>query len=229
MWRSIGCIRKSCSRWLNTQPKKPNDHYYSRLSALCDDLIGSRYFDRKFIGDRETLCKEVLELFECVLSSSDIDTPHTTLMKNIMMEMRGCHIYNESAYDRFSHCLSKSSKEIALENLGPPFAFLCCKLGHFNSPFLESIADYLINNHTKFTLTKKHQIIYSLAQLNYPSLGALEIVEDEMLRINNSNYMMNRCFHLPWILAWYGIIHRQYPARLLERILNDSFLTGTIY
>jgi len=163
--------------------------------------------------DRLEHCRRSFELIERTLSSPrHLDKSHLSLIHKIF-------------FDTLSKCFVNTTSEVVMKRVLPHFMGMCTAVRHHDVKFLEKAAGYLSDNHHDFYDANICPMLHGLAQLYFPSKALAVAVEERLLKSFSriDEYWGSR---LAWTLAWYGMVHRQYPVRLLQKILKDEYIRG---
>lgn len=140
----------------------------------------------------------------------------------IMSRMASTHVYSEKAFDNFSNYLLGNPTEATMLKILPAFLSLCARQRYLNIPLLKLSGIYVAQNIKHYEPFQLQHVIHSLAQLNHSNQATANAIEDYLLKENRyQEYSL-----LAFMLAWYGMVHQQYPASLLEIILTDDYIAG---
>ena len=213
MWRVE--VKRQCSTFFKA--RRSIDDNWNDLKNIYAGCV-----ERLDKQEKAAHCKRVFEAFERTLSSARVDWRHTRMISKIMSTMAVRDMYEESAFEGFSKYLLTTSKEIAMHQVMPGFIALCSKTRYYNSSLLQKCGSYVGENIRCFDGAKLLYVIWSLGVMKVSCPATAKGIEDFLLSENR----YQKVYDLSWMLAWYGMINRHYPTRLLPLILTDTYIAG---
>ena len=206
----------------------PNRSYFPQLSYDANCALLRREVDilssHKLAVEEEEHCRRSFELIIRTLSGPDLDARHVSLIHKVLEAVGKRALYHEGAFNYLSNFFLNTSSEVGMSKILPHFVNLCENRGYYNEELLQRCAQYATENLHKLTDNHILSIVRGLALMCCPNNAFATVVEEHLM--NSRKFDEYSGNYLPWTLALYGMVHRHYPVRVLEKILTDDYIRG---
>ena len=223
MWRLLLLRPLQGSRLTSYLPRRSYGAYHSLLQREVDTILNvSR--GHQHAGEKAGHCRRSFELIATILSSPDLDRGHIAIIEELMAAISHRQGYDEDAFNDFSNFFLDTSIEEGMNTILPHFVTLCRKQRYCNFELLQRCAQYVTDNIHNFHYSQICAIVSSLAVFYSPNAAFVKAVEDRL--INSCDIDGKWGSRLCWNLVYYGMVHRHYPARLLDIVLTDDYIRG---
>lgn len=132
--------------------------------------------------------------------------------------------YRQEFFESLSEALLKTQSEAVFNALLPSFLWVCNRCQHYPKDLLTHTGNHLLDNMCQFNSADINMMVHAFAKFNHHVPGLIDRIErwffeNETLTFEN---------HLPWTLAWAGMVFAEYPRDMLSAILNDEYIEGKI-
>lgn len=132
--------------------------------------------------------------------------------------------YNQTFFDTLSDVLSKTKDETVLKIILPSFMWVCGRRHYYPATLMSNTSQYLLDSLHEFTTTDVSMLVHSYGKLNHHLPGLVGRVEQWFLKRDEMAFEN----HLPWNLAWVGMVFGEFPKEMLVRMLNDEYIEGNL-
>lgn len=133
--------------------------------------------------------------------------------------------YDQEFLDSISDALLRTKDEAIFNALLPSFLWVCARCQYYPRALLHHAGAYLLDNMHKFTSHNINMMVHTFAVFNHHVPGLIGRIERCFLE-NETPTFEN---HLPWTLAWAGMVFAEYPKEILKAILRDEYIEGTVH
>lgn len=130
--------------------------------------------------------------------------------------------YNQAFFDAISDALGETRDENLLKIILPSFMWVCGRRHHYPSRLMRQTSQFLLDSLHELTTTDISMLVHSYAKLNHHLPGLVGRVEAWFLERNEMAFEN----HLPWTLAWAGMVFGEFPREMLVQLLNDEYIEG---
>ena len=176
--------------------------------------------------EEEEHCRRSFELIIRTLSGPYLGGRHVSLIRKVLETVLKRALYHEGAFNDLSNFFINTSSEEGMSKILPHFVNLCVARRYYNEDLLQRCAQYATENLHKLTDRQIFSILRGLVKLYCPNDAFATVVEEHLMNSPHKFDELSGC-HLSWQMAWYGMVHRHYPVRVLEKILTDDYIRGT--
>lgn len=189
----------------------------SNLTKLKDIQLnvyrGRLERDRSYI---EVITHEICD----ILSQASLNRSTLNTIGKVIRLFGFNQPYNQDFFDSISHALLKTTDETLFNALLPSFLWVCSRCQHYPRSLLSHAGQYLLQNTEQFNSPDLNMMVHAFAYFDHRVPGLIERVERWLLA-NGALTVEN---HLPWTLAWAGMVLQEYPAEMLTSMLSDDYI-----
>ena len=166
----------------------------------------------------KVISQEVCEL----LSRTSLDRHTVDVIAKILRSFGFNQPYNQEFFDLISGALLKTTDESVFNALLPSFLWVCARCKHYPKPLLSRAGAYLLDNLHQFNSQDLNMMVHAFAVFNHRVPGLVHAVEKWFF----ANEVLSCGNHLPWSLAWAGMVFSEYPREMLKAVLKDNYIEG---
>lgn len=157
-----------------------------------------------------------------MISGESIDSATLNNMGKVLRLFGFNLLYDQDFFDAISGALLKTQNETIFNALLPSFMWVCSRRQHYPAALFSEAGNHILSNMRRFTSPDINMMVHAFAKFNHHVPGLIDQIE-QWFFVNQSLDYRN---HLPWTLAWAGMVFAEYPKEMLMAILRDDYIEG---
>lgn len=130
--------------------------------------------------------------------------------------------YDQDFFDAVADALLNTQDENILNGLLPSFMWICSRRQYYPAPLFSHAGSHVLSNMRQFTSPDINMMVHAFAKCNHHVPGLIDQIEQWFFANETLDYRN----HLPWTLAWSGMVFAEYPKEMLMAILSDDYIEG---
>lgn len=166
----------------------------------------------------EVISHEVCE----IVSSESVDSATLDSVGKVLRLFGFHQLYDQNFFDAVSNALLKTQSETVFNALLPSFMWVCSRRQHYPMELFSRAGDHILSNFNRFTSPDMNMMVHAFAKFNHHVPGLIHGIEQWFFANERLDYRN----HLPWTLAWAGMVFSEFPKEILTAILSDDYIEG---
>lgn len=187
-----------------------------RLKAIQQSVYnGALARDPSFV---KVIGHEVCE----IISGGTTDSATLNNMGKVLRLFGFHQPYHQDFFDAVSDALLQTQNETIFSALIPSFMWVCSRRQHYPAALFSRAGGHVLSNMRRFSSPDMNMIVHAFAKFNHHVAGLIHQIEEWFF----ANETLDPRNHLPWTLAWAGMVFAEYPKQMLTAVLTDDYIEG---